>query len=1010
MRTSFRVKTLAVVITASLGGVIAPSVWSVSTVSDNPVAAVSAPASALKTYMVEFAEEGALHYDGGIGTLRGSSQKITGDQNFNSQRVEVQAYVSFLENAIATRTAAISNQLGRSVEVTHRYFYTHAGVAMQLDDYEAQQVRSMVGVKDIVLSTEQTLDTFRGPTFIGAPTVWNLAAPGGSTNRGAGVRIAILDSGANSAHPSFANDASCGFSAVTNPKLVAVSCATATGPGGACNGPNPEADAVSSSHGVHTAGTAGGNTLTAATVPAPTLPAPATEMSGVAPCAGINSYKVCNTPAGQCAGADTVAATNNAIAAVATGIKALNFSISGGTNPWTNGESDRVFLDAINAGIFVAASAGNTSTTVTNPIGAVNHKGPWTMTVANSYHDLNTAAKLSVTGPTAPANLQNIVMNKGSTTPTGTLLSTTPIKASPTNLAGCTDTGAFPAGYFAGSIAVVRRGFNAPGTVACGFAEKINNAANAGALAVIITNNQAGAISMDTTAVTVTGVPAYSISSQAIGDSLLVPFLNANATATATFDPTGVLPDKLADSSLRGPTAVHVDVTKPDISGPGTGIYAAARTEEGSYIYLSGTSMSGPHVAGAGALLRAVRPTWTPTEVKSALQMTSKKNGFKDDGTGPWDIDDAGSGRVDLTKAAGAGLVMDETYARFLASNPSGGTINVKELNIPSLRNMACGSSCTFTRTVKSTLSTTANWTASSLSASNLQITVSPATFSIVPGGTQVLTFTVSPPAYGLPIVAPAVGFGYAILTEAASQSPALHITAAIRGTGDGIFKNGFDSSVVPAGVLVDEYTNRVITSQTAGAGGLPVSELQTALGLSTFGAGAQITASNVVAEDFTVPAGGWSITKAKFYTYQTGGGPVSTINNLQVRVFSGTPSGTLVYGDTTTNRMTSTVAKGVYRAQTSAITDSTRPIYEVVAEFSPAITLPAGTHWIAWSMGGTGASGPWAVPQTVVGTASTGNCQQATGTGGGVFAPLVDTGTSLAALGCAFLLEGTAP
>jgi len=43
---------------------------------------------------------------------------------------------------------------------------------------------------------------------------------------------------------------------------------------------------------------------------------------------------------------------------------------------------------------------------------------------------------------------------------------------------------------------------------------------------------------------------------------------------------------------------------------------------------------------------------------------------------------------------------------------------------------------------------------------------------------------------------------------------------------------------------------------------------LDTASGMSTFGAGSQIASNNWVAEDFTVPAQGWSISQVRFYTY----------------------------------------------------------------------------------------------------------------------------------------------
>ena len=83
--------------------------------------------------------------------------------------------------------------------------------------------------------------------------------------------------------------------------------------------------------------------------------------------------------------------------------------------------------------------------------------------------------------------------------------------------------------------------------------------------------------------------------------------------------------------------------------------------------------MSSPHAAGAATLVRAVQPSWTPAEVKSALMMTAFTGGTKENGTTPWDADDVGHGRLDLTRAARAGMVMNETTANSFAANPGSG-------------------------------------------------------------------------------------------------------------------------------------------------------------------------------------------------------------------------------------------------------------------------------------------------------------------------------------------------
>jgi subtilisin family serine protease len=990
MRNSVRVKTLAVLVAASLGGVVAPSVWSQPSVSDGPDSSTAASPYAL--YMIYFGEPGALEYRGGVGGLLASAPR-DGSEGFEANSAAALAYRQHLEQVQAEYVAGLRTRIGRDVEVPHTFQITHSGISARLTAAEAAAAASLPGVVRIELDRQFQLDTFRGPSFIGAQAVWGAAVPtpATATNYGKGVIVGVLDSGVNSTHPSFANAANCGFS-VADPKLISFrDCATSAG--GVCNGPQPNDQG---GHGTHVASTAAGNVLNNTAVPPPAIPAPYTQISGVAPCASLRTYRVCETT--TCSGAAIAAGMANVL--VDGDVDVVNYSVSGGTSPWSTGDGDRTFLDFVNANIFVSASAGNTRAETPDPVGNVNHLGPWVMTVASSTHDENpVGGTVSGNGPgTPPANTQNIAL-----TVAGVNVGTAgiyPIRINTANDIGCTATGGFPAGFFTGAIALIPRG-------TCSFEEKLINAGNAGAVAGFIYNNAAGALNM---AIGAASIPSYAmLQTEGLAFRAYITANGATPT-TVDFTPAVKIGDLLSSFSLRGPSRpIVADLTKPDVTGPGDNIYAAYIAPN-NYGFLGGTSMSSPHIAGAGALVRAMRPTWSPMAVKSALQMTAKSAGVKEDAVSPWNIDDVGSGRVQVDKAIAAGLVMEETGANFLAANPSGGSINIKALNVPSVRNMNCTPNCTFTRTVTSKLAASSSWTVSSTSQYGVTVAVTPATFTIPAGGTQALAITVTLDDYGPGTALPNTpAFADILLTpSSAAVSPVEHITVAVRGPRDGIFKNGFDSNAAPSGILVDEYTNRVITNATGGVGGAPISELQTTLGMTTIGAGAQITANNAVAEDFVVPASGWSITKAKFYTYQTGGSAAaSTINDVRVRIFSGTPTGTPTFGDTTTNRLTSTTVKGPYRVTQTTQTDATRPLYEVVAEFSPPITLPAGTHWIAWNMGGTLASGPWAVPQTLAGQTTTGNCQQSTT--GGAFAALADGG-SLTPIGCAFVLEGTAP
>jgi hypothetical protein len=74
---------------------------------------------------------------------------------------------------------------------------------------------------------------------------------------------------------------------------------------------------------------------------------------GIAPGAHVIAYRVCLV--GGCFSSDSVAAVQQAIL---DGVDVINFSISGGGNPYTD-PVELAFLDAFHAGISVNASAGN---------------------------------------------------------------------------------------------------------------------------------------------------------------------------------------------------------------------------------------------------------------------------------------------------------------------------------------------------------------------------------------------------------------------------------------------------------------------------------------------------------------------------------------------------------------------------------------------------------------------------------------------------------------------------
>ncbi len=90
-----------------------------------------------------------------------------------------------------------------------------------------------------------------------------------------------------------------------------------------------------------------------------------------------------------CFGSDSINAVEQAIE---DGVDVINFSISGGNNPYTD-PVELAFLDATAAGISVNAAAGNSGPTD----GTAAHGGPWVTTVVASTSDPNFQSTLTLT-------------------------------------------------------------------------------------------------------------------------------------------------------------------------------------------------------------------------------------------------------------------------------------------------------------------------------------------------------------------------------------------------------------------------------------------------------------------------------------------------------------------------------------------------------------------------------------------------------------------------------------
>jgi len=280
-------------------------------------------------------------------------------------------------------------------KVVHRYNKIFNGASMVLSSDKIEAVAALDGVTGVYLDEVYQIDTDSSPEFIGAPAVWN--ALGGQDMAGEGIVVGVLDTGIWPEHPSFSDPDPAGnpYPAPPGGPYECYFGNTDWNPDDApfdCNNKligayefmdtykavrglaSGEFDSArdSDGHGTHTSSTAAGN----AGVEASILGTSFGMISGIAPRAHIIMYRVCGGPTGSCYSSDSAAAVEQAIL---DGVDALNFSIGGGSSPYSDAVS-LAFLSAFENGVFVACSAGNSGPGADT----VGHREPWTTTVAAS--------------------------------------------------------------------------------------------------------------------------------------------------------------------------------------------------------------------------------------------------------------------------------------------------------------------------------------------------------------------------------------------------------------------------------------------------------------------------------------------------------------------------------------------------------------------------------------------------------------------------------------------------
>ena len=730
-------------------------------------ARAAAPQRTNNLYVVRMVDQPVVSYEGGLqglaATKPGRGQKI--DPNSGS----VGAYAGYLDGQHARALGAVG---GRKV---YDYRYSINGFAAELSEAQASALAGVAGVLSVTKDELQTGDTSSTPQFLGLSDpggLWDQL--GGVGRAGEDIIIGVVDSGVWPESLSFSDRTGTNGNASQDGKLSYHQIPGWHGkctpgeafPASKCNQKLIGAQHFNAAwggdaglkaqrpwefasprdyngHGTHTSSTAGGNHGVAMTGDFSVFG----PISGMAPRARIAAYKALwSTQDGSTASgftSDLVAAIDQA---VADGVDVINYSISGTTTNFLD-PAEVAFLFAADAGVFVAASAGNSGPTT----GTVAHPSPWLATVAAGTHNRNGEGS-AVLGSTTfhGASLARAVGPAPLIDSTAAGLS----GADPTAVALCftaADNGGMPVldpAKVTGKIVVCDRGTNAR-------VAKSEAVRDAGGVGMILVNPTPSSLNAD-----LHFVPTVHLSDT---DRPLVKAYAATAGATARINQATIVynvPAPLTASfSSRGPlSAGGGDLLKPDLIAPGQDIVAAVAPPANGgldFNIYSGTSMSSPHVAGLAALLKDLHPDWSPMMIKSALMTTGTDvldGGTPAPNTNPVLIFRQGAGHVKPNAAADPGLVYDAGFNDWLAFlcgattgvNPAacnalsstGYSLRPSDLNVASIAIGSLPGAQTIRRRVTNVGSNTSTYTASVSGMVGFTVSINPATLTLAPGAT----------------------------------------------------------------------------------------------------------------------------------------------------------------------------------------------------------------------------------------------------------------------------------
>lgn len=559
----------------------------------------------------------------------GANAKRLGTKMTLAQR---QSYMADLKGKQDALMGQIQAAGGAEVARTSK---AYNALVITIDAAKLPTIAALPGVTAVrpVVDLEKSLLTT--VPYIGGSALQTLGVTG------AGVKIAVLDSGIDYTHRNL------GGSGSATDFALASAAAASTAPAALYpsakviggydfvgevwpNGPavpdsNPIDAGSAAGHGTHVADIAGGASLDG-------------THKGVAPGAQLYAVKVCSSVSTSCNGVailqglDWVTDPRGDLSFEGAA-DVVNLSLGGGYGQRENPSTEAV-SNIVRFGIVAAISAGNSGDRpfiLGSPSNAAE-----AISVAQTQVPTATAMPLIVN---APASIAGTYGNTA-TVPWAPIVNgfsgdlVTAGSACPGD----------PLPVLTGKVALIDR-------ATCSISLKVAYAAANGASAVIIANNAAG------------DAPSFSFGGGApLVETLVVTQAIGNTLKSApagsvkvTVGPSVAIPlaGSMVASSSRGPSYSFSSI-KPEIGAPGASMSAEYGTGDGETAF-GGTSGAAPMISGSAALLLEKFPQALPPEIKSRLMNSAYQTIYTNPATLPGQlapITRIGGGEVRVDKAA----------------------------------------------------------------------------------------------------------------------------------------------------------------------------------------------------------------------------------------------------------------------------------------------------------------------------------------------------------------------